>query len=79
MESVKLFYCVKTCDETNCFNNHIAKIYKIEDHIKSCFKTHLIRDKFLSLRFLVRSDRVGGEPYTIPRLGWFYSCSLSYV
>ena len=51
MESVKLFYCVKSCDETNCFNNHIAKIYKIEDHIKSCFKTHLIRDKFLSYGF----------------------------
>ena len=47
MESVKLFYCVKLCDETNCFNSHIAKIYKIEDHIRSCFKTHLIRDKFL--------------------------------
>ena len=51
MESVKLFYCVKLCDETNCFNNHIAKIYKIDDHIKSCFKTHLIRDKFLSYGF----------------------------
>ena len=51
MESVKLFYCVKPCDETNCFNNHIAKIYQIEDHIKSCFKTHLIRDKFLSYGF----------------------------
>ena len=51
MESVKLFYYVKLCDETNCFNNHIAKIYKIEDHIKSCFKTHLIRDKFLSYGF----------------------------
>ena len=51
MESVKLFYCVKLCDETNCFNNHIAKIYKIEDHIKSCFKTHLIRNKFLRYGF----------------------------
>ena len=51
MESVKLFYCVKPCDEMNCFNNHTAKIYKIEDHIKSCFKTHLIRDKFLSYGF----------------------------
>ena len=51
MESVKLFYCVKLCDETNCFNNHIAKIYKIEDHIKSCFETHLMRDKFLNLGF----------------------------
>ena len=51
MESVKLFYSVKLCDETNCFNNHITKIYKIEDHIKSCFKTHLIRDKFLSYGF----------------------------
>ena len=51
MESVKLFYCVKLCDEMNCSKNHIAKIYKIEDHIKSCFKTHLIRDKFLSYGF----------------------------
>ena len=51
MESVKLFYCVKPCDEANCFNNHIAKIYKIEDHIKSCFKTQLIRDNFLSYGF----------------------------
>ena len=51
MESVKLFYCVKLCDETNCFNNHIAKIYQIEDQIKSCFKTHLVRDKFLSYGF----------------------------
>ena len=51
MESVKLFYCVKSCDKTNCFNNHIAKIYKIEDHIKSCFKTHLIRNKFLRCSF----------------------------
>ena len=51
MESVKLFYCVKSCDETNCFNNHIAKMYRVENHIKSCFKTHLIRDKFLSHGF----------------------------
>ena len=51
MESVKLFYCVKSCDKTNCFNNHIGKIHKIEDHIKSCFKTHLMRDKFLNLGF----------------------------
>ena len=51
MESVKLFYCVKLCDETDCFNNHIAKIYKIEDHIKSCFKTQTIRDKYLSYGF----------------------------
>ena len=51
MESVKLFYCVKLCDEMNCSNNHIAKIYKIDNHIKSCFKTQLIRDKFLSYGF----------------------------
>ena len=51
MESVKLFYSVKPCDETNCFNNHIAKMYRVEDHIKSCFKTQLIRDKFLSYGF----------------------------
>ena len=51
MESVKLFYSVKLCDETNCFNNHITKMYQVEDHIKSCFKTQLIRDKFLSYGF----------------------------
>ena len=51
MESVKLFYCVKLCDEVDCFNKHITKIYKIEDHIKSCFKAHVIRDKFLSYGF----------------------------
>ena len=51
MESVKLFYCVKLCDETDCFNKHITKIYKIEDHIKSCFKAHVIRDKFFSYGF----------------------------
>ena len=73
MESVKLFYCVKPCDETNCFNNHIAKMYRVEDHIKSCFKTQLIRDKFL------RSDCVGGDPYAVPRLGWFYPRRLSRV
>ena len=38
MESVKLFYCVKRCDETDCFNKHIRKIHKIQDHITECFK-----------------------------------------
>ena len=51
MESVKLFYCVKLCDEVDCFNNHIAKIYKIEDHIKGCFKAHVIRDKLFNYVF----------------------------
>ena len=51
MESVKLFYCVKLCDEVDCFNNHITKIYKIEDHIKICFKAHVISDKFFSYGF----------------------------
>ena len=79
MESVKLFYSVKLCDETNCFNNHITKIYKIEDHIKSCFKTHLIRDKFLSYGFWQEATVPEAYPYAIPRLGWIYSCSLSHV
>ena len=51
MESVKLFYCVKLCDEVDCFNKHIAKIYKIEDHIKSCFKAHMIGNKFFNYVF----------------------------
>ena len=33
MESVKLFYCVKRCDETDCVNNHISKVSKIEENI----------------------------------------------
>ena len=48
MTSVKLFYCVKLCDEVDCFNNHLTSIYKIEDHIKGCFKAHVIRDKLFN-------------------------------
>ena len=48
MSSVKLFYCVKLCDEVDCFNNHLARIYKIEDHIKGCFKAHIVRDKLFN-------------------------------
>ena len=48
MASVKLFYCVKLCDEVDCFTNHLAKIYKIEDHIKCCFKAHIVRDKLFN-------------------------------
>ena len=51
MESVKLFYCVKLCDEVNCFNNHISKIYKIQDHIEDCFKAHVIRDRLFNYVF----------------------------
>ena len=45
MASVNLFYCVKLCDEPGCLNNHLKKIYKIEDHIKCCFKAHIVREK----------------------------------
>ena len=48
MESVKLFYCIKLCDEVDCFNNHLTSIYKIEDHIMGCFKAHVIRDKLFN-------------------------------
>ena len=48
MMSVKLFYCVKLCDDVDCFNNHLTSIYKIEDHIKGCFKAHVIRDKLFN-------------------------------
>ena len=51
MVIVNLFYCIKLCDEMDCFNKHIAKIYKIEDHIKSCFKSHVVRDKFFNYVF----------------------------
>ena len=51
MESVKLLYCVKLCDEVDCFNNHLTSIYKIEDHIKGCFKAHIIRDKLFNYVF----------------------------
>ena len=46
MESVKLFYCVKLCDETDCFEKHIRKVHKIQDHIKECFKAHVNRDRY---------------------------------
>ena len=45
MASTKLFYGIKLCDETDCFINHLAKIYKIEKHVKWCFDNHLVRDK----------------------------------
>ena len=45
MESVKLFYVVKLCDKTDCFEKHIKKIYEIQDHIKECFKAHTVRDR----------------------------------
>ena len=51
MESVKLFYCVKRCDETDCFNKHIRKIHKIQDHIVECFKAHVVRDKLFNYVF----------------------------
>ena len=46
MESVKLFYCVKLCDETDCFEKHIRKVHKIQDHITECFKAHVNRDRY---------------------------------
>ena len=48
MASVNFFYCVKLCDEPGCYDKHINKIYKIEDHIKSCFKAHIVRDKLFN-------------------------------
>ena len=51
MESVKLFYHVKLCDETDCFNKHISKIHKIQDHITECFKAHVIRDRYFGYCF----------------------------
>ena len=51
MESVKLFYCIKRCDETDCFNKHIRKIHKIQDHIVECFKAHVVRDKLFNYVF----------------------------
>ena len=51
MDSVNFFYCVKLCDEPGCCDNHINKIYKIEDHIKSCFKAHIVRDKLFTYVF----------------------------
>ena len=48
MANVKLFYCVKLCDEPDCFSQHLAKIYKIENHIKCCFNAHIVRDKLFN-------------------------------
>ena len=51
MESIKLFYCVKLCDETDCFNKHIRKVHKIQDHIAECFKAHVNRDRYFGYCF----------------------------
>ena len=51
MESVKLFYRVKLCDETDCFTKDISKVYKIQDHIVECFKTHVNRDRYFGYCF----------------------------
>ena len=51
MESVKLFYCVKLCDEMDCFEKHIRKVHKIQDHITECFKAHVIRDRYFGYCF----------------------------
>ena len=51
MESIKLFYCVKLCDETDCFEKHIRKVHKIQDHIMECFKAHVIRDRYFGYCF----------------------------
>ena len=51
MESVKLFYCVKLCNETDCFEKHIKKIYEIQDHIKECFKAHTVRGRYFGYYF----------------------------
>ena len=48
MASVNLFHCVKLCDEPGCLNNHLKKKYKIEDHIKRCFKAHIVREKLFN-------------------------------
>ena len=48
MAIVNLFYCIKLCDEPGCFNDHLTKIYKIEDYIKFCFKAHVVRDKLFN-------------------------------
>ena len=36
---------------TDCFNNHISKIHKIQDHIKECFKAHENRDRYFGYCF----------------------------
>ena len=48
MASVNFLYCVKLCDDPGCLGNHIKMIYKIEDHIKVCFKAHIVRNKLFN-------------------------------
>ena len=48
MSSVNFLYCVKLCDDPGCLGNHIKMIYKIENHIKWCFKAHIVRNKLFN-------------------------------
>ena len=48
MASTKLFYNIKLCDATDCINNHLPKIDKIERHVKQCFDHHLVRDNLFN-------------------------------
>ena len=41
MESNKLFYNIKLCDATDCVNNNVAKVEKIEKYILACFDRQL--------------------------------------
>ena len=41
MEGNRLFYTIRLCDATNCVNNHISKVEKIEKHIIEWFNYQL--------------------------------------
>ena len=42
MEGNRLFYTIKLCDATNCVNNHVPKVEKIEKHIIAWFNYQLL-------------------------------------
>ena len=57
MADLKLFYRLNCCDATDCVNNHISKVLKIEENIVFHFDTMLIENRL--------------KPYFLPHLTEF--------
>ena len=57
MADLKLFYRLNCCDATDCVNNHISKVLKIEENIVFHFDAMLIENRL--------------KPYFLPHLTEF--------
>ena len=57
MADLKLFYSLNYCDATDCVNNHISKVSKIEENIVFHFDAMLIENRL--------------KPYFLPHITEF--------